>query len=253
MLRRRSNFRRRPKRRTNLRKKRIMRKNLKSLSSMKDKAHCVEVHLDTQVLGAATYTTNTNFSLADFPRALAISKNYRYFRATKVEVELIPYANVYAPGQAFPELYIQKDYTTNAATPAWTALSMQERGVLPMKWTNIVKRKCNPAVLRYENLQVTGYYNGSDNMVQDVQPLTATPVLNKWYMTEQVFTQSQFGRPQVTTQVGPSANPTQLLYHGFNILVDSPVVQAGAIGKVLIKVHWDFKEPFASETVAPSN
>lgn len=241
----------RPKRR--VMRKRIIRKRIpRTMNALADRANVVEVFNEGNILGAAFFAGDTNFTLQNFPRALAVSKNYRYYRATKVEVEFIPFANVYAPGQAFPEIYIQKDYTTTTAGQLpGTAQNMLSRGVVPKKWTMIIKRWTTPAVLRYEDLQTVGFHNGNDNMIQDVQPVSATPVKYKWYMTELAYNATQFGVQPVTTQVGPSANPTRLLYHGFTFAVDSPIAQAGNIGKYIVRVHWEFKEPYVIPEAQP--
>lgn len=216
----------------------------KTLNSMKDKARVVEV------LSADTIQGNesgiVSVQLSNFARALAVSKNFRFYRCTKVELEFIPFANVFAPGQAFPELYYQTDVTAATLGQAPTQASMEGRGVLPVKWTKPIKRYYSPAVLRQENLICQGYTtHGPDNIINSVQPLTATPVKYKWYMTEKAFNTQQYSGtpPGVSTYVGPSADPTNLSYYGCSWLANTPVAMAGDIGRLVIKVHWEFKQP----------
>lgn len=244
--------RRRPVRRLR-RKGRKMRRMIpkRSMNANKDRATVTEVYQEDTIDGNAFTSGNTNFSLSEFPRALAVSKHYRYYRATKMTIEFIPYANVYAVGQSFPELYIQKDYTTQNANqlPA-TVAQFQSRGVLPLRWTSPIKRTVNPAVLRIENLQVQAWKDANEFYINEIQPLTSTPVRNKWYMTEASYQATQYTPNQnvVTNPIGPSANPTTLLYHGVTFGIDTPIANQAVVGKILVKVAWEFKEPFVAES-----
>lgn len=235
----------RPRRiRTKNRKARIARRKnriSKTLNSMKDRARVVEV----ENFGAlnANVGQNLTWSLNQYPRALAVSRNYRYYRCTKAELEFIPYANVFAPGQSLPELYYQLDYTTTVSQGAPTQATMEGRGVVPVKWTSVIKRKINPATLRFENLEVQKTAD-----VLDVQPVTSTPVKYKWYMTQQTFNPSP---AMSTTYVGPALDPTNLKYYGAAFLPNCPIIPpTAAMGRLVIKTHWEFKEPLV---VAPAS
>lgn len=247
--------RRRPARRPRrlLRRLRKVRRSMpkRSMNANRDKATVTEVYTEDTIEGNAFTSGNTTFSLNEFPRALAVSQHYRYYRATKMTVDFIPYANVYAVGQSFPELYLQKDYTNQvvAQMPA-TVAQFQSRGVLPLRWTTPIKRSCIPAVLRIENLQVQAWKDANEFYINEIQPLTSTPVKGKWYMTEKAYLATQYTPNQTVTTnpIGPSANPATLLYHGFVYGVDTPIANQSVVGKFMVKVHWEFKEPFVPET-----
>lgn len=216
------------------RKMRKMRRNRisKTLNSMNDRARVVEVENYGDL--TANVGQNLTWMLNRFPRALAVSRSYRYYRCTKVELQFIPYANIFAPGQSLPELYYQTDYTTAVSQVAPTQASMEGRGVLPVKWNYPIKRYINPAVLRHENLEVQKTAD-----VLDVQPVTSTPVKYKWYMTQQTYTATQ---AMSTAQTGPSLDPTNLKYYGAAFLPSSPNTP-GVLGRLVVKVHWEFKQP----------
>lgn len=213
-------------------KRKAMYRTKRAMSAMTDRAKVVEVENFEGI--AANVGQNLTWQLSLYPRALAVSKNFRYYRCTRVELNFIPYANVFSPGQSLPELYYQTDYTTALATPAPTQALMESRGVVPVKWTGIIKRSFSPAVLRYENLEVQKTAD-----VLDVQPVTSTPVRNRWYMTQQVYTATA---PFTTAQVGPALDPTNLKYHGAAFFPNSPATP-GNVGRLVIKTHWEFKEP----------
>lgn len=225
----------RPKKR-NARKPYYRRKNymkpMRSLNAMTDRAKVVEVEdFGTIQSGVGQ---NLQWQLSLNPRALAVARNYRFYRCTRVEFEFIPFANVFQPGTSFPELYYQADYTSSVSQAPPTAAQMRSRGVLPIKWTSIVKKYLSPAVLRFENMETA-----MTASLIDAQPVTSTPIKYKWYMTERTYNPSQ---NNTTQYVGPAYDPTNLRYHGAAFFVDSPI-PAQAVGKLLIRTHWEFKQP----------
>lgn len=214
-----------------------------------DKATVVEV----QELAATPEGGNfVNHHLSQFPRALAVSKQYRFFRCKKVELEFIPYANVFTPGTAFPELYFQTDRTQNAdaATagiplPIPSKAIMMSRGVMPVKWTSIVKRSYTPSVLRNENFIQNVL--GSD--VQSIAAVTSTPVKYRWYATQQYFVAPP---GNAASFVSPTWGPSALRYFGAAYFIDQPIAEPSAIlGTIKIKVHWEFKQPLVAAEPSP--
>lgn len=228
-------------RRRNL-KKRVYRKRYgkRMLNANKqDKATVVE----TQELTATPEGGNfIGHELDSYARASAVSKNFRFYRCKKVELEFIPYANVFAPGTAFPELYFQVDRTQGLILPGGslplpTKNIMLARGVMPIKWTGVIRKSYVPSVLRLENL----YQNVFNNNVQSIAATTSTPVKYKWYAT-----QSQYVAPtnNAATPVGGLYNPGSLRYFGAAYYIDQPLAAPSAVlGTIKMRVHWEFKEP----------
>lgn len=231
-----------------LRKKRAVRRRYGGRKAMgkrmlnankQDKATVIE----TQELTATPEGGNfIGHELDQYQRATAVSKNYRFYRCKKVEIEFIPYANVFAPGSAFPELYFQVDRTQGAAYPGAplplpTKNMMLARGVMPIKWTNVIKKSYVPSVLRLENL----YQNVYNNNVVSVAATTSTPVKYKWYAT-----QTLFGGPQnnAASPVGGLYAPGSLRYFGATYFINQDLAPPSAIlGTIKMRVHWEFKEP----------
>jgi len=217
-------------------------------ANRQDKATIIETQELTVVPEGGNFIGH---QLSQYQRALAVSKNYRFYRCKKVELEFIPYANVFAPGQAFPELYFQVDRVQGVAQPGAgnvipTKNMMLARGTLPVKWTNVVKRSYSPSVLRNENFYQAVL--GSD--VQAVYATTSTPVLYKWYATQQSYTIQPPGN--ANSPVAGMYDPTSLRYFGAAYFVDQPLAQPEAVlGTIKMRVHWEFKEPmWLSDTQA---
>lgn len=219
------------------------------MNAMKDRATVVEVQEDQVVPEGGNFV---NHSLNDFPRALAVSRQYRFYRCKKIEVEFIPYANLFAPGTAFPELYVQVDRTQGIQfgpanpLPIPTKGIMMSRGILPVKWTSVVKRTYAPSVLRQENF-IQNYNGGVDSIAS----ITATPVLYKWYATQSYFTPPGGAGPGAYPTYG-MWGPQYLRYYGLAYCVDQPLAAPGAVlGTIKIKVYWEFKEPLVSAEPVP--
>jgi len=207
--------------------------------------------IETQELTATPEGGNfVGHQLDQYNRALAVSKNYRYYRCKKVELEFVPYANLFGAGTAFPELYFQVDRTqgvTNpgVALPLPTKNIMLARGVMPQKWTGIIRKSYVPSVCRLENLYQSVL--GSD--VQQVAGVTTTPVFNKWYATQQVIPPAPPGN--AFTPVAANFVPASLRYFGAAYFINQDLAQPSAIlGTIKMRVHWEFKEPLWTTDVS---
>jgi len=240
-------------RRRNLKRKagkgrRSMRMRSRPLNANKqDRATVIE----TQELAAVPEGGNfVGHQLDQYNRALAVSKNYRYYRCKKVELEFVPYSNLFAPGTAFPELYFQVDRTQGVnnpgvALPLPTKNIMLARGVMPQKWTGVIRKAYVPSVCRLENLYQSVL--GSD--VQQVAGVTTTLVKYKWYATQQVIPPAPPGN--AFTPVASNFVPQSLRYFGAAYFINQDLAAPSAIlGTIKMRVHWEFKEPLWTTDVA---
>jgi len=212
-----------------------------------DKATVIE----TQELTATPEGGNfIGHQLDQYARALSVSKNFRYYRCRKVELEFVPYANLFGAGTAFPELYFQVDRTQGATNPGAgvplpTKNMMLARGVMPQKWTGIIRKSYNPSVCRIENLYQSVL--GSD--VQQVAGVTTTPVMNKWYATQQIIPPAPPGN--AFTPIASNFVPASLRYFGAAYFINQELAQPSAVlGTIKMRVHWEFKEPLWTSDVS---
>lgn len=228
------------KRKTN----RLARFRTKLNANKQDRATVIEADEYTAVQEGGNAVSHT---LQMFPRALSVSKNYRFYRCKKVELEFIPYANVFTPGTAFPELYFQVDRTlsgsqygnTGPGIPyVPTKNDMLQRGITPIKWTSVVKKSYTPSVLRNEN-----FLQNVSGSVLSLASITATPVKYKWYATQRYFVDPP---NNTASQILPTWGPAALAYFGAAWYVDQPLAEPSAVlGTIKIKVHWEFKQPIS--------
>jgi len=246
--------------RTNRRKRIIRRRNTarparmyKSMNANKDYASIVEVVEQSAVPEGGNMIS---LALSQFARAKTVAANFRFYKCTKVELEFIPYANMFPGGTAFPELYFQVDRTASlvngASLPLPTKGIMMARGCLPQKWTGVIKKSFKPSVLRNENLIVAGTaIGGVNNAVVYAAPVTSTPVFNKWYEVQQYNHGIDYAT-QNPGQVGPAFDPLNLQWLGAAYCIDQPLAAPAAIlGTIKMKVHWLFKQPLVTSDPNP--
>lgn len=234
---------RRPRRRTALRKRRGLRRRYskRGLNANKqDRATVIETQELIATPEGGNYITHT---LSQYARALNVSKNFRFYRCKKVEVMFIPYANVFAGGTAFPELYCQVDRTQGATFPGVplplpTKNMMLARGCMPIKWTKPVVKTYVPSVARQENL----VYNTLGNAVQDLGSITITPVKYKWYATQSYYSAQPGGN---ASHFGYGTwGPQALQYFGMTYFINQDLAPPSAVlGTIKLRVHWEFKQP----------
>lgn len=237
-------------RRPALRKRKAYRKRMGGMrkrrlnANKQDRATVIEAQEYQAVTEGGLTITH---QLSTHTRALAVAQNFRFYRCKKVELEFIPYANVFPGGTAFPELYFQVDRTldydvTGAGLgPGISVLptknSMLAKGVLPVKWTGVIRKSYVPSVLRCENF----IQNVLGSNVQSIASVAGTPVKYKWYTTQQ-----QFNPPtgNAATFINPSWAPQLLTYFGSAYYVDQPLANPGAVlGTIKMRTHWEFKQP----------
>lgn len=209
------------------------------------------VVIETQELAATPEGGNfIGHQLDQYQRALQVSQNYRYYRCKKVELEFVPYANVFSGGTAFPELYFQVDRTQGVTNPGLalpipTKNMMLARGCMPQKWTGVIRKSYNPSVCRLENL----YINVLGSDVQSVNAVTTTPVLNKWYATQQVPYTPPPGNAASAVPGGYA--PASLRYFGAAYFINQDLAAPSAVlGTIKMRVHWEFKEPLWLKDIA---
>lgn len=97
-----------------------------------------------------TYGFNYTTSLSEFQRAQEVAHAYKYYRAAKVEIMFVPYANIAALGGAagtrLPQLYFTVDRVANQ----WiipTEEEMIERGISPRLFKKKMVYSWKPSLL----------------------------------------------------------------------------------------------------------
>ena len=184
----------------------------------------------------ANSDVNYEFDLAQFPRALALSKNFKFYRAKRVVWTYLPDYNTFQAGGAavsMPSMALIMNRTGDATS--WSPAEYDAQGSVPKI---------------FDKKKVVSYV---PNIVQSVQYLnnTAGPVFTGNIGTRPVFNQWLATGTFFQNIVTPTGNVVQvtagnfLQYYGHSIYwsVTSTAPSEAALGSVFCEVEWEFKDP----------
>jgi len=250
----------RPRRRTGLPIRRRMVRKPKLMKRKEDYARIVEGAENVLTLGVdGTYAFNYTTSLSEFQRAQEVAHAYKYYRASKIELTFIPYANVASLGGAaatrLPQLYFTVDRVANQ----WivpTEAEMIERGVSPRLFKKKMVYSWKPNLLQSVQLEANQPSDGTGKGlgIDVLGAVNSVPLFNKWLPTQQSYGYKAPAGPDAQlnqTIAQPSVNPYALRYYGAAFVLDQEGGVTGAIGDLITKVTWEFKGPRALKTNAP--
>lgn len=206
----------------------------------------------------------TTFALADFQRAQEVAHAYKYYRAAKVQMTFIPYYNisqVNAPGAAgtrLPQLYFTVDRVANKLI-APTESELLERGVGPKLFNRKRVFTWKPNILQEVNFETNQPGDGGGNPlgINVLGALNSIAVFNKWLPTQQGFGYTAVPpNAQVGQQIVPNGiNPYSIQYYGAAWCTAMEQIAPGvpqAVGDLQVKITWEFKDPRALKTNAPT-
>lgn len=208
---------------------------------------------------AGTYAFNYTTSLSEFQRAQEVAHSYKYYRAKKIELIFVPYANISSvngPNNSrLPQLYFQVDRVANQ----WivpTEAEMIERGVRPRLFKKKMSFSWKPSLLQNVQMECNQPTDGQGvpQGIDVINAINSVPLFNKWLPTQQSYGYTaQVGNSQINqTVVQPSANPYALRYYGAAFVIDQEGgTEAAQIGDLITRVTWEFKQPRALATNAP--
>lgn len=256
---------RRPRRRV-LRKK-AANKAKKSMSASVQKATIVETSYTPDTLLTNTMKTRT-FNLGQFPRALEVAKQYKFYRASAVEWRYTPRFNTFqdyvgtADDVTAPVIYTAMNRTQDAFVPSTKVTQLQYMRTMGPKGKDFKKpfsvkyvpNWCSPGLIATSVNPTTGAVSGLASMGQRKQTgFLACPTTR-----DGLWRQSTIGNslidpitaPFVTASTSFKSNsvwPSAAVYNGHYdyIRQDSSFgfdVQRD-IGLLECIVHWEFKGP----------
>lgn len=208
-----------------------------------------------------SYGYNFTTSLSEFQRAQEVAHAYKYYRAAKVELQFVPYANFSAVGGAaassLPQLYFTVDRVANQFIIP-TESEMIERGISPRLFKKKMVFSWKPSLLQNVQLETNQPADGGGLPlgINLINAINSIPLFNKWLPTQQSFgftTNPATGQPQTGAEmVQPSVNPYALRYYGATFLIDQEnSTTEQVIGDLITRVTWEFKGPRALVTAAP--
>jgi len=207
-----------------------------ALSNIKHYARITEAVNFTPMNANIDY--NYSFSLSLFERALAVSKNFKFYRAKRVVWTYLPDYNTFqasAGNLSLPQVSMIMNRTGDATS--WTPAEYDAQGAVPKQFSKKMVIAYSPNIVQsIQYISVAGATPFTGNV-------GARPVYREWIATGTYNTQvTTPGLPQVNLLV--NAN-TQMLYQGHSMYwnVTSTAPSEPALGTVYCEVEWEFKDP----------
>lgn len=229
----------------------------RSLNPMNDMATVTEVVEQKDLLPNNIYNTAFRIDAVTdegqpdsqrFMRALIVASQYKFYRCSRVEYEYLPAYNTFQDGSGttVPYLYHVMNRTgEQLPNPPYDNAYLQRMGATPMKLTKAIAKSYKPNTL-------VGTAS-THSIVQATNPSgipggnirwTFTPKYDEWQSTEFLQptpngVESAGGVPLNPAGFGPST------YYGHYIYIkqDKDAVAEDPVCDLIVKVHWEFKDP----------
>lgn len=156
--------------------------------------------------------------LAQYARALSVSKSYRFYRIRTVKYVYKPDANVFGIGIVVPQLYTIMNRSGDVST--FTLDDLKDQGSKPRQFTKPLNVKYSPSTV----------ISVSDTPTGDVSAMLSGS--KKWLSTDDI----------------------NVPYWGHYFWIDYPTTPIMLYGRLDIEIEVDFKEPnvVASGTELPA-
>ena len=222
------------------------------MNPVRDHATCTEVVEQTNALvGNVPYQTEFNIdgiqgteTGSRFTRASILASQYKFYRATKVEYMYIPSYNTFQEGSGSTIPYIFTVMNRSGEQLPASGLSkaqIERMGATPVKFNKTVLKTYKPNILvgtasthkLVQGTNPTGYPGGVINW-------SFTPKYDEWLSTEILGTTPAIANPGGPTITQAGFAPPTYYGHWSYLQQDRPTE---TLGTLVIKVHWEFKEP----------
>ena len=181
-------------------------------------------------------------------RAKAMAPYFQEYKATKVELEFIPYQDVFGNtsgvtssiGNSAPQLLYSHQPAGVLDPAVQNYQSMLEMGCKPIKWTRDLTRSYSPTVVELVSYNNDAFSNGSSANVSNGLRVLKCP-----WLTTKAFPLQVGGNIPITPLYGAAYFMYQRVGSGETV----------AIGRVTCKVHFCFRKPLNTtiDGTNPSN
>lgn len=222
------------------------------MNSNNDKAHIVETIETFPFKPNQGYTGQ--FNIADFTRATTLAGQFRFYRAAKVEYIWEPQYTTYQAGSAAVDVpFLYYVMNRNGTEQPISVQSLQRMGAYPLKfYKNIIKTfKPNTLMGTLSGKQIIEQSAPPTQIVTARANWTFSPTYDIWQSSEILSTTNGVQDIAIAAnQVG--LGPAR--YYGIDFICDQdmPASTDEPVGKLTIRVHWEFKEPYTTNNANAS-
>lgn len=198
-------------------------------------------------------------SIAQYPRARALSRCYKFYRLKAVVFEYQPDANTYQAGTGAAETIPYMYYIMNrdgADSNALNEAQIRNAGARPIKFTKKITIAYKPNLIQASQLVVKLGAQGSPSL--SVYNGNNMPIYDKWISTngiQQGSTSPSWAgdvselpvqvQGDVTNPIIPPDQVNVLPYYGHSFIFAQQVTPAEAtsVGYQSVTCIWEFKDP----------
>lgn len=225
-------------------KRRIMRKPKPSLG-LNPAVHNIQKAVMSETWERGTLAPNSayfnQFSIGLFPRAMAMARLFKFYRAKRIIWEYRPDQTTFQAGAgqvSIPYAYyvMNRDGATSTGQTVANYLNLGSR---PIKFTQKILVSYKPNTVQISDLISTPQAGANITVGRQ-------PVFDKWYSTDGLGQTASISsvQPMNSPLLQPAFNVSAVQYFGHDIYFD----QGGAnpestIGDVSVTVEWEFKVP----------
>ena len=211
----------------------------------KQYARCVEVVPFTAP--TPNVDVNYQFNISQFDRALAISKNFKFYRAKRVSWSMLPEFTTFqastgtTANQSIPQVSMIMNRTGDNS--AWGLAEYDAQGAVPFAFNKKKVIAYKPNLVQPFNVTLGGI-SPENPPLPTTASLGNTPVYDKWIGT------GSYGVNALT------AGPIDIIirgdltpYYGHSIYWSvTSVVTNNALATIFCEVEWEFKDPLFANT-----
>lgn len=186
-----------------------------------------------------TGDVNYAFHLGLFVRALALSKNFKYYRAKKCVYRYVPLANVFqggVAGQQIPTWQMLMNRTGDNAL--WTAAEYDAQGALSQQFTKQKTIKYKPNLVQSVSVRADAAVGGPPLASSNLRQIGTRPLYDAWLSTPFGTIETVAGDANSNLNIYADATG-EILYWGHSILMTA----SGTVCQVYLEVEWEFKDP----------
>lgn len=206
-----------------------------ALSNVKHYARITEVVNFTPPTANADF--NYAFSLNLFDRAVALSKNFKFYRAKRVVWTYLPDFITFQAGGAstLPQVSMLMNRTGDSTL--WTSAEYDAQGAVPKPFNKKMVIAYNPNIV--QSIQYIANPAPGGAPFPYVGNIGARPVYNEWIAT------GTYTRSVTYPNNGVNLDETNnnMLYQGHSMIWEVTTAGSAPLGTAYCEVEWEFKDP----------
>ena len=217
---------------------------MRVMSAPTDRATIIETQNAFPIYPNQSY--ESSFNINGFNRAETLAGQFRFYRAARVTYIFEPQFTNYqaGPNTTTPDVpFLYMVVNRNDESQPFSVEGLKRMGAMPIKFAKTITKSFKPNNLQgvLAQKQITLEQTAPD-LIGALALWSFSPTYDIWHSSEILKPTNGLVNDPRSVGLAPA------LYSGLNFRVDQdvttlPVEDRPVVGKLTIKVHWEFKEP----------